>query len=124
MKSGIKFLILIFMGGLLMSGCYYDNEEELYPAPDDCDTTAVSFAADVQPIINNNCISCHSGNTPSGNLRLENYSQISANANNIYNRISLPVTDVNHMPPGIQLDDCIILKIKTWLDNGTPDNKK
>ncbi|HEX2618409.1 MAG TPA: hypothetical protein VHL57_12760, partial [Flavobacteriales bacterium] len=42
------------------SGCYYDNEAELYPSTF-CDTTNVTYALRVLPIIQSNCATpgCH-----------------------------------------------------------------
>ena len=55
---------------LLLQSCYYDSVEELYPNPVECDTTNVSYATDVWPIIESNCVVCHSGAAPSGNIKL------------------------------------------------------
>lgn len=116
----LLFPALIF-GIFFVTGCYYDNEEELYPQTT-CDTTNVTFSGTVQPIIDQYCISCHSGAGPSGGLQLENYSQISSNANNILTRISLPADDPALMPPGQKLDECTVLKIQKWIEEGTPNN--
>lgn len=39
---------------------------------------AVSFSKDVAPILAAKCVSCHDGNRPSGNLRLENFAGMEA----------------------------------------------
>jgi hypothetical protein len=109
---------------VLLSSCYYDVAEELYPEKPDCDTTSVTFSNDIMPIINSNCTSCHSGQAAAGNIKLENYNDISAAANN-----GSLLGVIRHeqgwspMPKGGgKLNDCDIAKIETWVDQGTPNN--
>jgi hypothetical protein len=42
--------IVVFMLLVATQGCYYDNEERLYPNSF-CDTTAVTYATKVVPIM-------------------------------------------------------------------------
>ncbi len=47
-----QVLSMLFILGLSISGCYYDSEEALFPAlPGSCDTTDVSYAEDIVPIL-------------------------------------------------------------------------
>ena len=116
---------LSFVGMLvLLSSCYYDVAEELYPEKPVCDTTNVSFTDHVFPIINTNCTSCHGGQAPAGNIRLENYNDISAAANN-----GSLLGVIRHeqgwspMPKGGgKLNDCDITKIEIWANQGTQNN--
>lgn len=73
-----NFLPLLCLGMLLglTSGCYYDNEEELYQNIEDttqCDTSEVTFQQTVDPIISTNCAvsGCHAGTSPTAGLNLE-----------------------------------------------------
>src|SRR6056297_3114092 len=69
----IAFLIFI----LLLGACAYNNEEDLYPGENGtCDTSQVAFSEDVFPIINNNCLPCHGGSSPSQGIDLADYSGI------------------------------------------------
>ncbi|MDZ7742967.1 MAG: hypothetical protein U5Q03_14845 [Bacteroidota bacterium] len=122
MKKILKLLLIFLMGSVLMTSCYYDNEEELYPTAQACDTTAVSFSGDILGMADQYCQTCHSGSTPSGNLNLETYEQISAAAEKMYERISKPMGDPQLMPPGQKLDDCTIKKLKIWIEEGKPNN--
>ena len=125
MKKLLLISILAFM-----AGCYYDNEEELYPAqPNDCDTTNVTYSGTIFPVIYDNCIACHSGSAPQGNIRLENYSMISAQAaipagqpGSLYGAISHDPGNSAMPKNGTQLPDCTIKKFKVWIDDGMPDN--
>ena len=121
-----KLLKSFFVIGIAiyMQSCYYDNVEDLYPQLPECDTTNVTYSNDIWPIINSNCTSCHGGNAPAGNIRLENYNDISSAANN-----GSLLGTIRHedgwspMPKGGgKLNDCDITKIETWVNQGTPDN--
>jgi len=41
-----------------------------------CDTTNVTYAENVWPIIEGKCFGCHSGNNPGGNVFLRNYTEV------------------------------------------------
>ena len=119
------FYTLIFMH---MTGCYYDNVEELYPVAQPCDTANVTYSGTVKPIIDDNCVTCHSGQAPSGNVRLENYEDISTAGaippgtyGSLYGTISHAEGN-SPMPQGGKLSDCSIEQIKVWIDAGMPDN--
>lgn len=116
--------LLMVTLALLFQSCYYDNEEDLYPAATTCDTTDVSYSRDVWPVISSNCTSCHSGGAPQGNVSLENYDDIVVAADN-----GSLLGVIRHedgwspMPKGGgKLNDCNIALIETWVNNGTPNN--
>lgn len=120
----IKILISALFFALIMQSCYYDNEEDLYPVPPPCDTTNVTYSANVWPVINDNCTSCHSGSAPSGNISLTDYSEIVDAADN-----GSLLGTIRHdagwtpMPKGgAQLPDCDIQRIEIWVEDGTPNN--
>lgn len=117
--------ILIFITLLIgLNACYYDNVENLYPTNPDCDTTNVSYANDVWPVINTNCTSCHSGVAASGNVNLENYNQIKTHAQS--GALLGSIKHENNWSPmpkgGNMLPDCNIMKIEAWTVLGYPDN--
>lgn len=108
---------------LFLAGCYYDNEQDLYPnLPTVCDTVAVSFNTEVWPIINSKCTSCHSGSFPSGGLALTNHAQVAAGLANVIDRIERNPDDPLLMPQGAKLDNCSIRKIKAWAAQGATNN--
>lgn len=89
-----------------------------------CDTLNVSFTAHIQPMMQNNCTGCHSGNQPQGGVSLTFYATIAASAAS--GRL---LGSVMHspgyaaMPQGApKLDNCKITQIKKWINNGTPNN--
>ncbi|MEO1448050.1 MAG: cytochrome c [Bacteroidota bacterium] len=123
-----RYILLTLVGfTLLLSSCYYDNEEDLYPVVGTdpvCDTTDVSYAATVLPILEENCIGCHSGANPSGNVGLDSYDKVvaSANSGNLYGSIA-HLDGFSKMPKGgDKIPDCDIEQIKSWIDAGTANN--
>jgi hypothetical protein len=123
--------ILIILALALLSSCYYDNEEELYPNPNggDCDTTNVTYSGIIFPLINSTCIGCHSGSAPQGNVLLEDYTTISAAAaippgqyGSLYGAISHDPGNSAMPKNGTQLSDCKIKQVKAWIDAGRPNN--
>jgi mono/diheme cytochrome c family protein len=122
--KNIKRLVAVFVLAFAMQSCYYDNVQELYPNPPACDTTNVSYATDVWPVINANCTGCHSGGAPAGNVSLEDYTDIVVAADN--GSLLCTIRHDNGCSPmpkgGGKLGDCDITKIEIWVDEGTPDN--
>jgi hypothetical protein len=124
----MKKLLIIFSLATL-AGCYYDNEEELYPYEVVCDTSNVTYSGTVYPIINENCSGCHTGSTPQGNVLLADYQSISAQAaipagqyGSLYGAISHNPGNSPMPKNGTKLSDCKISQIKVWIDAGRPNN--
>ena len=111
----------------MVSSCFYDSEEYLYPGTSNqCDTTHVTYAQSVVPIIRNYCLSCHGNNSSAlgGGLKLEDYADIKLRADD--HRL---LGSVNHetgyspMPKGTsKLDDCKRSTIRIWINAGAPNN--
>ena len=47
----------------------------------ECDTTNVTYSVQVTSIMNN-CVSCHNASSPSGNIRLDNYTNVKTQVDN------------------------------------------
>lgn len=109
---------------LMLTSCYYDVEEELYPDQIECNNTKVTFTTHIAPLVSNNCQSCHNNSMMNGNISLEGYENIKAQAEN-----GNLVGAVDHqpgftpMPQGQpKLPACEIEAIQKWIDNGTPND--
>ncbi len=129
----MKNILAVFFGVLLFSGCSYDNLEELHPSPAPCDTTETSFTNDILPIMNASCgalnLACHQTDVSSSTYGLGNYTDV-------INTISVSgifletithdpsISSSKWMPLGTsaKIDECSILKIEAWLNDGSPDN--
>lgn len=89
-----------------------------------CITDNISYSGFVAPLLTTNCIGCHSGGTPSGNIVLNSHSAVQTVALN--GRLLGAITWANgfqQMPQGSgKLSDCNIEKIKAWINNGAPNN--
>lgn len=105
--------------------CQYKKEDIAYPPVAVCDTSVVKFNADVVPILQANCYSCHSNtnaNSFGGGIKLEGYNNILP-----YAQFGLLVNAItrttNSMPKGSpKMSDCNIGKIRTWVRNGYLNN--
>jgi hypothetical protein len=119
-STSIYFFIML---SLFVSGCYYDNEEELYPV-NTCNTIEMSYNTDVLPILQDNCYTCHDQASNLGGVTLEGYANL---INYVENGKLLGV--IKHeqgfpeMPLGNpQLAQCQIDKIEAWVNQGSPNN--
>lgn len=111
---------------LLLPGCYYDNEQELYPDEGSaaCDTVNVSYASTILPIIQAQCYVCHDEGAAFGNVVLEGHANLLRYANDgrLYGAVA-HLSGYSAMPQGRnQLPDCQLLQIKSWVDAGAPNN--
>lgn len=83
-----------------------------------CDTTNVSYAK-VEPIVQQNCVSCHSGPSAAGRIDLTTYQSVTNNGARIVESVMQTGSAVP-MPPGRKLDDCSIRIIRQWYQKGMP----
>ena len=124
MRLKIAFVLILFISiiALFVSGCYYDNEQLLYPAPaaGSCAGINAKFSTDVAPIISSKCATagCHNAASAAGGTVLETYAQISAKAVRIRQRCIVEKT----MPPGGGLSTSEIAILNCWISSGIPNN--
>lgn len=118
-----KALFTVLFLTLALSSCYYDSQEFLYPQASSCDTSAITFAGSVKPVIDNYCVGCHSGGAPSGSVNLDGYQNVYsvAQSGKLVNAI-YGTGGLIQMPPGGALSTCDLTKIKTWVKAGAPNN--
>ena len=121
MKSSICLFVLSCLIAVTFYGCYYDKEEKLYPNVAACDTTNITYTLKIAPILNANCLSCHGNSvyqSSGGGLKLQDYVDVKANINQIYDAI------INSRMPkgGAKLDDCTIKSIEIWKKTGALQN--
>ena len=115
----ILFLLLTFP--FCFAGCYYDNAEQLYPtlAENACDTINVTYTKNIEPFINQFCVSCH-GNNSSNGYNFSNIENIKTAIDRIYGSIDFQ-SGYSSMPKyGTKLDDCKIKMVKIWKDSNMP----
>lgn len=116
MKKVIISSTLIVIASL--SGCYYDNKQEMYGS---CDSSNVTFASTIEPIINANCVGCHGSSAPSAGISLVGYDLVAAAATS--GKLAGTMNNTGGhilMPPGGKLDNCKLNQVNKWIRNGLP----
>ncbi|MFA9213206.1 MAG: hypothetical protein ACEQSR_05090 [Candidatus Methylacidiphilales bacterium] len=112
-------LATILLSFVVLSGCYYDKEEELYPnsGSGNCDTTNLTYNSSIKTLINNNCATsgCHVAGGISPDL--SNYTLLKASINSVKNR----AIDIKNMPRPAGMSACNITKLDNWIKAGTPE---
>src|SRR5258706_8798309 len=113
---------------LSITACKKENEEALIKKQGGnvCDTSNVTYSANVLSILQNNCYSCHS--LSSGiinvNVNLEGYSNVKMQVdnNNLINAIT-HAPGYTPMPYNLpKLSDCNIDIIRAWINGGAANN--
>ncbi len=104
---------------VLLSGCYYDNEEELYPT-NFCETTNVSYAGMIKPLLQARCAQpgCHVTGAQSPDLTSDANIKSIADAGTLKARVIDRIPPA--MPPSGPLPNCEMQQIQAWLDAGAP----
>lgn len=112
-------------------GCSKQNEANLSPVvpvnpQPTCDTINMKYTANLLPILQANCYSCHgSGSTGgSGGISLDGYAALKNYADKGYLVGTIThATGYVGMPYGkAKLDTCTINKIISWVNNGAQNN--
>jgi len=123
MKREIKVLLVSVLAlTLAISGCYYDNEEDLYLGSSTCDTTNVTYSASVAPVFAGYCNSCHSGNNPSGGIKTDSYSAVTTNITRIRGAINHQSGFIAMPQSSSSLSSCDLTKIDIWIRKGKQNN--
>lgn len=81
-------------------------------------TQTVKYTANLKPIIQTNCISCHAAGGSAAYYPLTNYQETKAAIDNILLRIQKPTGDPEKMPQGGSLSQNSIDIIKKWKSDG------
>jgi hypothetical protein len=126
MKNLIRLTFSTLFCGLMLSGCYYDKENELYPYTDCGDTVNITYSQSIAPIMVANCNVCHSKAVASGGVVTDNYADLSVVAKNgaLWTGVNWEGPAQTHMPQGStdKLPQCDLTKIKKWIDAESPNN--
>ena len=117
--------VCLLAGAWGLGGCYYDVRDELYGPAVDCDTTvAVSYSADLVPLLDLNCNSsaCHGGGT-SPDLSTHAGVAQSSTEGSLLDRIRKLPGDPLMMPKnGTPLPECDLRLFERWVADGAPNN--
>jgi hypothetical protein len=90
----------------------------------ECDTVNVTYSNQVTKVLNGNCMGCHRGPSPSGNVNLDGYTNLKTWVDN--GKLSLSVNQQNGATPmpylSPRMNDCNVRTIQIWIDNGALNN--
>lgn len=113
-KINFRYFVVGTLLLFLISSCYYDNEEELYPGSGACDTLGVTFSEDIMPIVNTKCAisGCHISTGGNG-IPITNQTQFDALGSN--GKIRIRVLEQKNMPPSGALPLCEQQKVDAYL---------
>ena len=95
-----------------------------------CDTTGtIEFSVQVWPVIQANCVGCHSSALASGDVNLDGYAHVKTYADLQRNGTPVLIGSIKHlngffpMPQvGNKLPDCDIRQIELWIAQGKVNN--
>lgn len=133
-KANITFPTL-FISMIILAiaqSCTHDTFMDMDIDPEVMDTTTVnecitediSYATFVSDVVATHCNGCHGTSGAQGGVTTATYEGLKTVALNgrLYGAIErLP--GYNFMPLGsAKLDQCIIDKVKSWIDDGAPNN--
>jgi len=137
MKITIIFLSTLLIL-VLLSACYYDSQEYLFPQvkiPSDstgsqCDSVGTIPYANVDSILQVNCMLCHDGPSSSSGLDLSTYDHVYTYATTLRNGTPILQGAIRRMPgfiampelPNPALDECGIRIIELWIEQGAQPN--
>ncbi len=87
-----------------------------------CDTSGVTYAAYIQPLVANKCVGCHGNSNPGGGIKLTNYAEVKASVltGKFYGSIAWTAGFKTMPESGAQLSTCQLSKVKAWIDSGMP----
>jgi len=116
----MKKIVYTALALALLTGCYYDNKEELYPNTfgnnTACDTTNLTYNNGIKALINGNCASagCHVPGATSPDL--STYTGVVSNIT----RVKIRAIDQKSMPASAPLPLCELSKLTAGINAGTP----
>jgi len=126
MKNLIRLAVSTILFSSLLTGCYYDKENELYPNTSCGDTINVTYSKSIAPIMSANCNVCHSTAVATSGYVTDNQPDLSALATSglLWTAVNWEGPAQTHMPSGSlsKLSQCDLTKIKKWADAGAPNN--
>ena len=112
-------IVLTLIVCVFSAGCYYDNEEELYPGTA-CDTTNITYNSHVKAIMSSSCAytGCHVAGGPAPGI-LDNYAGVKEKVDD--GTFFTRTLDVKNMPPAGPLSDCNLAILAAWIDGGAQE---
>lgn len=117
-KYSVKNIFQLFLVLVIINSC----TTAIIPSSEEIDPSIkITYTKDVQPIIFNNCLTCHSTVNPRAGLVLTTYQQVrvSAELGNLIPRMN---SNSNPMPPNGRLIQQSLDIIDKWKSDGFLEN--
>jgi hypothetical protein len=113
------FLWKLILPLLLLSGCYNDNEEDVYQYFNlngtGCDTVLVVYSKQMRTLFGSKCNSCHTTNAICNFDTYDHaYNYSKDNAEKLYTTVT------GGLHQGVTLTDCEKKMLKKWTANPAP----
>jgi len=109
--------MLLLLAVLLLQQCTY-NSLEVYETSDSCDVSNVTYAEDIQPVLENHCFRCHGADVQEAGLNFKKIEDVleiakSGQFSGVVNHEEgyLPMPQDRD-----QLPACIRKKIDAWIE--------
>lgn len=122
-----SLLVLAVTASLLvLAGCQNfsgpaKGEKKLVADP--CDTVNVSYAKTIQPLLKENCYSCHSNTLQTVGVNMEGYNNVKQYADaTLLVGVTSRLPGYAEMPPPGPLSDCNMNLIRAWVYQGAKNN--
>jgi len=94
-----------------------------------CDTTGtISYSAQVNPVLQANCVGCHNSSLSNGGVNLSSHDKVLTYAQTLRNGTPILSGAIKHqagfvfMPPTFTLGSCNIGTIDKWIKQGAVNN--
>jgi hypothetical protein len=88
-----------------------------------CDTTIITFATNIEPVIKERCEGCHSNSTQLAGVNLEGYENIKSHALDGSLVSSIEGTMSGYFyKAGDTTASCKFLQLKAWINKGAPND--
>lgn len=120
----MRKIIALLLTAAAFAGCYNDKYEDLYPTgPVGCDTTTVTYAADIKPLLDSKCNTsgCHNG-SGSTSKNFTTYAGIQPHIPRLLGSVNW-TPGFQAMPQGLpKLSPCEINKMTRWVNQGALNN--
>ena len=125
----MRITSFLLAGAALLAACTSQNGEDLLagsgpPPTPACDTSNVTYAGTVAPLLQARCTGCHGNSGAAAGLNLSSYAQVRAiAANGQLMGTTTHAAGYRPMPQGgTKLSDCDLAKLQQWVTAGAPNN--
>jgi cytochrome c553 len=115
-----KIFILVILATVVtfFSNCHSAKKATASKKP-----PTITYRADIQTLVINNCAPCHFPEKNGNKKPLNSYTAVKENINEMIHRVELKPEDKGFMPfRHPKLSDSTITVLKQWRDNGMAEN--